>query len=58
MAQVLDIGFGVVLGLGLIAGVFWLAFRRLPEAREAPFATTQVTEWADPGPGPQDGGGA
>ncbi len=36
MAEVLKTALGVVLGLGLIAGVFWLAFRRMPEAREPP----------------------
>lgn len=32
--QILEIALGVVLGLGLIGGVFWFVFRGMPEARE------------------------
>ncbi len=56
MAEVLKTALGVVLGLGLIAGVFWLAFRRMPEAREPPAVSFDPIQWGSSSdPGPSDG---
>ena len=46
MAQVLETGLGVALGLGLIAGVFWLAFRRMPDAREPSQSSHESGSWS------------
>jgi hypothetical protein len=55
MAQVLEMALGVLLGLGLIGGVFWLAFGRMPDKREPPAGSYSAGEWASSDPGANDG---
>jgi len=56
MAQALEMALGVALGLGLIGGVFWLAFRGMPEAREPPQSSSySPSDWNASDPGSGDG---
>ena len=49
MVEVLEIALGVMLGLGLIGGVFWLAFRGMPEAREGTGVSYDASsDWSPP----------